>query len=87
MCILYYNIKATACIIESLSEIGDNFHFKARQPLSMRLKEVCKFFCSCISLCIGQTSRNLLGRMKNMQLQINLNSAKDALASYPLCWF
>ena len=52
--------KASVYIIDALSKIGENFHFKDKQPLLMKLGIIYKFTCSCGSTYIGQTRHNLL---------------------------
>ena len=52
--------KASLYIVDALSKIGENFHFKDKQPLLMKSGIVYKLTCSCGSTYIGQTRRNLL---------------------------
>ena len=56
--------KASLYIVDALSKIGENFRFKDKQPLLMKLGKVYKLTCSCGSTYIGQTRRNLLSRIK-----------------------
>ena len=56
--------KASLYIVDALSKIGENFHFKNKQPLLMKSGIVYKLTCSCGSTYIGQTKPNLLSRIK-----------------------
>ena len=60
----YTDDKASLYIVDALSKIGENFRFKNKQPLLMKSGIVYKLTCSCGSIYIGQTRRNLLSRIK-----------------------
>ena len=71
--------KASVYIVAALSKIGDNFHFKDKQPLLMKSGIVSKLTCSCGSIYIGQTRRNLLSRIKEY-----VTSEKSAVCKHLL---
>ena len=64
-------------VVHTCFKVGDMFKHKEHQPKLLRSNVVYKLTCSCDSVYIGQTRRNLRARLDNHNPAANSNQQSD----------